>query len=157
MAKQRHQEVQASSSKTTMAIMALAGVAVLALVVWALTRTVQPAPSVMADVPAAIEQPVPTNTLPPPADTAQSPISVTGTSTSTPFPPPEDENASVKRISVGDLKSQVDSKQVTVIDVRDKTSYINNHIPGALHIPLAQIESQISFLKKDKPIVTYCT
>jgi hypothetical protein len=141
-----------------MAIMALAGVAVLALVVWALTRTVQPAPSVMAEVPSAVEQPVPTNTLPP-LDTPQSPVpsAAPGTSTGTPFAPPTDENASVKRISVADLKTQVDGKQVTVIDVRDKTSYINNHIPGSLHIPLAQIESQVSFLDKNKPIVTYCT
>src|SRR5687767_12746779 len=111
MAKRRHEAEQTSSSKATMAGMAAAGVAVAALVVWALTRTVQPAPSVMTDVPMAVEQPpVATNTLPP-LDTAQPPglTSTAQPSTATLAPPPpSDENASVKRISVSELRSQVD-------------------------------------------------
>ena len=159
MAKRRHEEAQSSSSKATMAIMAVAGIAVAALVVWALTRTVQPAPSVMTEVPMAVEQTTNagTSTLPP-LDTAQNPqLAPPVNATTAPAPPVADENATVKRTGVSELRAQIDAKQVTVIDVRDKTSYINSHIPGSLHIPMAQIESQVSFLKKDKPIVTYCT
>lgn len=163
MAKRRHEEVQTTSSKATLAVMAVAGLAVAALVIWALTRTVQPAPAATAtEVPMVAEQPpAASNTLPPldvppgvvPAQTSQP----AQTSTYTPNPPTPDENASVKRISVTDLRSKIDAKQVTVIDVRDKTSFIASHIPGSLHVPMATVESQVTFLPKDKPIVTYCT
>src|SRR5688572_4261477 len=151
MAKRRHEEEQTSSSKTTLIGMSAAGLAVAALVVWALTRTVQPVPSVMTEVPMVVEQPSVTNTLPP-LDSTQNPVQVTTaqTSTSAPVPPPSDENASVKRISVPELRSKIDGKQVTVIDVRDKTSFIVSHIPGSLHIPMAQVESQVTFLPKNK-------
>ena len=164
MAKQRHEAEQNSSSRAALIGMSAAGLAVAALVVWALTRTVQPAPSVMAEVPTAAGQPAATTSFPtnvPPADTAQNPVQITtaqsSTAAPTPVPPQTDENASVKRMSIPELRSKLDGKQVTVIDVRDKTSYINSHIPGALHIPMAQVESQVSFLPKNKPIVTYCT
>ena len=135
-----------------MAGMAVAGLAVVGLVIWALTRTVQPAPSVATDIPApAIEQPV-TNTLPP-LEGMPNPNQATATQ----VPPVSDENASVKRISVTELQSKVSAKQVTVIDVRDKTTYIASHIPVSLHVPMEKIESQVTFLPKDKPIVTYCT
>src|SRR5688500_12543575 len=120
MAKRRHEEEQTSSSKATLMGMSAAGLAVAALVVWALTRTVQPVPSVMSETPMVVEQPA-TNTLPP-LDTTQNPVQVSTAQTATnpPVPPPSDENASVKRISVPELRTKVDSKQVTVIDVRDK-------------------------------------
>ena len=158
MAKRRHQAEQTSSSKPAMAGMAVAGLAVAALVVWALTRTVQPVPAATTDTSIVAQQPAPTMTLPP-LDGTQNPIQATATQTSTytPNPPTPDENASVKRISVTDLQSKVAAKQVTVIDVRDKTTFISSHIPGALHVPMAQVESQVTFLPKDKPIVTYCT
>jgi hypothetical protein len=160
MAKRRHEEEQEVSSKTTMAVMTIGGLAVAALVVWALTRTVQPAPSVLSstDVPVtAIEQPAGT---PPPAVGAFPPTTTAG-STAAPArqtpPPGADETAKVARISPSELRPKVDAKQVTVIDVRDKTTYMGSHIPGSLHIPFAQVESQVTFLPKDKPIVTYCT
>jgi hypothetical protein len=156
MAKRRHEEEQTSSSKAAMTGMAVAGLAVAALVIWALTRTVQPAPSVATDIPApSIEQPA-TNTLPP-LEGMPNPNQATASQQPSPVPPAADENASVKRISVTELQSKLSAKQVTVIDVRDKTTFVASHIPGSLHVPVAQIESQVTFLPKDKPIVTYCT
>lgn len=169
MAKRRHEEEQ-TSSKGAMAAMIGGGIAVTALVVWALTRTVQPVPS---DTPIAVDQPVATNTMatntiatntaaPIPGDTAgYQPAPATGTpattSTYAPNPPTADESASVQRISVAELRPKIDTKQVMVIDVRDKTSYITSHIPGSYHIPMATVESQVTSIPKDKPIVTYCT
>ena len=164
MPKRTHQEVQTASSKTVMAAMVGGGLLVAALVVWALTRTVQPAPSDnTATFPVAVQPPVASNTMPPldtttglpmPAGQAAQPAQ---TSTYTPNPPTPDENASVQRITVNELRSKLDTKQVTIIDVRDKTSFVTSHIPGSLHVPMATVESQVSFLPKDKPIVTYCT
>ena len=172
MAKRKHQEVQAESSKAAMTAMVIGGVLVAALVVWALTRTVQTAPAdsvATATFPVTTaEQPAPTGTLPPldtttglpvPNGQAAQPPQIAQQTPQpyTPNPPSSDENASVARINVQDLRSKVDGKQVTVIDVRDKTSYVSSHIPGSLHVPMATVESQVSFLPKDKPIVTYCT
>lgn len=145
-----------------MAAMAGGGLLVGALVVWALTRTVQPTPSATT-IPTA-DIPVVTNTAAPTTagDTSgYQPVPATGTpsatSTYTPNPPTADESASVARVAVADLRAKIDAKQVTVIDVRDKTSFITGHIPGSYHVPMASVESQVSFIPKDKPIVTYCT
>ena len=169
MAKRRHEEAATESSKLTMIIMAIGGLAVAGLVVWALTRTVQPAPATTAstEVPMGIEQTTGTtgtmaNPTMPPLDTANvtaTPTTTAAVSTSgyVPNPPTADENASVARIGVNDLKARIDAKQVTVIDVRQDLAFNTAHIPGSMHIPMAVVETQIANIPKDKPIVTYCT
>jgi len=65
--------------------------------------------------------------------------------------------SSVPRISVADLKKALDAGQVTVIDVRDAESYANGHIPGAIMIPLGDLEAKAGSLKQSKkPLVAYC-
>ena len=155
MAKRKHEEVKSESSKATMAVMAVGGLAVAGLVVWALTRTVQPVPE--APVPAAVA------TMPAGMETTANPAlpvpetTAGQTSTYTPNPPSEDENASVARIAVPDLKARIDANQVTVVDVRDDTAFLTSHIPGAINVPMATVEAQLASLPRDKPIVTYCT
>ena len=46
---------------------------------------------------------------------------------------------------------------MTLIDVRLKEGWDAGHIKGAMHIPLASVESYLSYIPRDKPIVTYCT
>ncbi|GEM_PF-510955 len=65
--------------------------------------------------------------------------------------------ASMPRISVADLKAHLEKGDVTLIDVRDADAYVEAHIPGSMHIPLARIEGEIPYLPKGKMIVTYCT
>src|SRR5688500_9972080 len=116
MAKRRHEQEQNSSSKTAMTGMAVAGLAVMGLVILGLTRTVQPAPSVAADIPIEQTQTQPaTNTLPP-LEGMPNPNQATASAQPAQVPPVSDENASVKRISVTELQSKVAAKQVTVID-----------------------------------------
>jgi phage shock protein E len=43
-----------------------------------------------------------------------------------------------------------------IIDVRTKNEYSNGHIKGSLNIPLANIQNQLSKIKKDKPVITCC-
>lgn len=43
-----------------------------------------------------------------------------------------------------------------IIDVRKKSSYEEGHVPGAVNIPLSQLENELANLPKDRPIVTYC-
>ncbi|MGN6183654.1 MAG: rhodanese-like domain-containing protein, partial [Thermoanaerobaculia bacterium] len=165
----RH-EPTPSSSKTTLIVMVIGGLLVAGLVGWALTRTVEPsAPAPVAETSA----PMTTDTTPSatvadtsgavsvPMTTEQSPATTTSLA-----PPvlgdlhPEvatahsqtPEKAAVPRLAVEDLRAKVNRNAVVVIDVRDQSSFERGHIPGAMHIPLASIEANLSQIPKDKPI-----
>ena len=43
-----------------------------------------------------------------------------------------------------------------VIDVRGASEYVTGHLPGARHIPLAELTSRLSELPQGRPIVAYC-
>ncbi len=58
------------------------------------------------------------------------------------------------RISLADFKALLASgAPVTVLDVRGPSP---TKIKGAIHIPLADLESRLSEIPRDRPIVTYC-
>jgi 3-mercaptopyruvate sulfurtransferase SseA len=118
------------ASKAAIAILAIGGLAVAGLVGWAFYRSMQ-APVVHT----SIAEPA-----------AQEPVTDTHA-----------EHAAVARITPEDLKQKIDRNEVTVIDVRDASSYTQGHIPKALHIPLARVQGEIPYLPKDKPLVFYCT
>ena len=91
--------------------------------------------------------------------TAAPPVATTTTQTvpATAAEPDANARAAMPRISVTDLRDRMNKNEVTVIDVRDADAYLEAHIPGAMHIPLARIDGEIPYLPKGKPIVTYCT
>lgn len=43
-----------------------------------------------------------------------------------------------------------------VLDVRSKNEYKGGHVRGSVNIPLDQLSSNLSKLKKDKAIITCC-
>jgi len=45
---------------------------------------------------------------------------------------------------------------VTVLDVRPTTEYKNGHLPGALNVPLEQLEYYLDKLDKNAEIIAYC-
>lgn len=55
-----------------------------------------------------------------------------------------------------DLLERVRRGIVTVLDVRPADEYKNGHIPGAISIPLKELEAHLSSLPKDQEIVAYC-
>ena len=71
---------------------------------------------------------------------------------------PRDE-AAVPRISVEQAKTALDSGAAVIVDVRSAQAYEQEHIPGAISIPLAEIETNPTGLnlEKDQWIITYCT
>ena len=164
MAKTRH-EPESSSNKGAMALMGVGGLAVGALVVWALTRTVEVTPTTTSTATTvsapADATPVPSTysaadgRVPAPS---QVPPGAIATSTAAPHPPEvHGDRSSVQRIAVEDLRAKMDRNEVTVIDVRDANSYNAKHIAGAINVPFASVESMLGDIPKDKPIVTYCT
>lgn len=92
---------------------------------------------------------------------------VVGTPAATPVPalaaeaPGDDHDhgaeVSVARITPVELRSAIDRDEAVVIDVRDLDSYAAGHVPGAMHIPLSFLESQVQYLPRGKTIVAYCT
>jgi phage shock protein E len=45
----------------------------------------------------------------------------------------------------------------TIVDVRTPGEFLSEHIPGAINIPLEQVQQRINEFKElPKPIVAYC-
>jgi 3-mercaptopyruvate sulfurtransferase SseA len=63
----------------------------------------------------------------------------------------------IKRVSAEEAKTAFDSQSATFVDVRSNEAYKESHIPGALNIPLAQIENRAGELDPNQWIITYCT
>jgi rhodanese-related sulfurtransferase/DNA-binding transcriptional ArsR family regulator len=55
-----------------------------------------------------------------------------------------------------DLLRRVKSGEVTVLDVRPVEEYAAGHIPGALSVPVAELEAQLRHLPRDRDVVAYC-
>jgi len=58
-------------------------------------------------------------------------------------------------IAVADLCKQP-PLQMQLVDVRSPSEFASGHIPGAVNIPMDQIESRIPDLCKDVPLVLVC-
>ena len=54
------------------------------------------------------------------------------------------------------LRRLVEDGQVTVLDVRPRTEYEAGHIPGAISVPLEDLEQRLSEIPSDQPVVAYC-
>jgi phage shock protein E len=54
-----------------------------------------------------------------------------------------------------DLK-QIMQAGATLVDVRTKEEFNAGHIPGALNIPLQQLESRLASIPKNKAVITCC-
>jgi 3-mercaptopyruvate sulfurtransferase SseA len=52
-----------------------------------------------------------------------------------------------------ELKKQLDSGTVMIIDVRQPTSFEKETIPGAINVPLDQLENYLQNISKDTYIV----
>jgi len=46
---------------------------------------------------------------------------------------------------------------IVILDVRDRESFAQGHIKGALCVPLSELRSLMAQLPKDRELVTYCS
>lgn len=60
---------------------------------------------------------------------------------------------SFSEISVHDLASL---HQPIVFDVRETDEYSSGHVPGAVNIPLSQIQERVSEFKRDEKVYVIC-
>ena len=59
-------------------------------------------------------------------------------------------------LTMDELESKLRSNEVILLDVRPAEEYCNAHIPGAISMPVEELEQLLEKLPKDKPIVAYC-
>ena len=78
------------------------------------------------------------------------------TNNSVPFtqPTPSDD---APRISLADAKADFDKGDTIFVDTRADVSYKQEHIKGAINIPLGTLDSKIGELSKSKKIIAYCS
>ncbi|MBI5453599.1 MAG: hypothetical protein HY956_03125 [Deltaproteobacteria bacterium] len=64
------------------------------------------------------------------------------------------------RITKEEFKRKIDAREyLTILDVRNPFDYAasDKKIPGAVRIPLKELESRVGELDKAKEVVAYCT
>ena len=57
----------------------------------------------------------------------------------------------MKTITIEELL-QLDQDTITVLDVRPADAYTRGSVPGAISIPLAEVEERMEELPKEKPV-----
>src|SRR4029453_13271051 len=55
-----------------------------------------------------------------------------------------------------DMVAKIRDGLVTVLDVRPEDEFVVGHLPGALNIPLAELERRFGELPADREVIAYC-
>lgn len=63
---------------------------------------------------------------------------------------------SLEPIPASELLERARQHLVTVIDVRPSDEYAAGHLPDAINIPLAELETRLGHLETGKEVVAYC-
>lgn len=62
----------------------------------------------------------------------------------------------LEAVSREELLDRLRSGVVTLLDVRPEDEFAHGHLPGALNVPLAELELRLAELPPDREIVAYC-
>jgi rhodanese-related sulfurtransferase/biotin operon repressor len=65
---------------------------------------------------------------------------------------PDDTDA----VDTEELLRRLRSGETVVLDVRPAAEYVGGHLPGAVHIPLEELEQRLAELPRDREVVAYC-
>ncbi|MBN9333305.1 metalloregulator ArsR/SmtB family transcription factor [Devosia sp.] len=67
-----------------------------------------------------------------------------------------DQRDSLEPITRAELSDRLRDDMVTVLDVRPADEFALGHVPGALNVPLAELDARLATLDPEKDIVAYC-
>lgn len=67
-----------------------------------------------------------------------------------------EKHDSLESVDINKLVEQIENEDVVLIDVRPREEYETGHIPGAVSLPIKELEELLSHLPKDKELVAYC-
>jgi rhodanese-related sulfurtransferase/biotin operon repressor len=62
----------------------------------------------------------------------------------------------VRQVTRDELVEALEAGDVTLLDVRPAHEYASGHIPGALSIPVDQLEARLAEIPADTHVVAYC-
>ncbi|MFL5619401.1 MAG: ArsR/SmtB family transcription factor [Gemmatimonadaceae bacterium] len=62
----------------------------------------------------------------------------------------------VEPVSLPELRRLVQSRAVTVLDVRPPEEFVAGHIPGARSVPIADLKRRMRELPRGREVVAYC-
>lgn len=70
---------------------------------------------------------------------------------------PSENKTLVRRISLDDVKKHMDD--MVFLDARSATALKRNpeQVPGAVHVPLKELDKRAKRLPRNRTLVTYCT
>lgn len=63
---------------------------------------------------------------------------------------------SMEPVTIADLRDRMGHGLVTVVDVRPKDEYAAGHLPGAINVPIDDIDKHFADLPRNHEIVAYC-
>lgn len=66
------------------------------------------------------------------------------------------QSAHLSAMSPDQLSECLQAGQIVLLDVRPPEEYSAAHLPGAISIPLDELEGRLGELPQDRPIVAYC-
>ncbi|HEX8368013.1 MAG TPA: rhodanese-like domain-containing protein [Pyrinomonadaceae bacterium] len=61
------------------------------------------------------------------------------------------------RISLADAKKDFDSGNVVFVDTRAEVAYKQEHVKGAINVPMEAVETRYKEIPKSKKIIAYCS
>ncbi|MBT2686563.1 ArsR family transcriptional regulator [Bacillus sp. ISL-47] len=62
----------------------------------------------------------------------------------------------IKMVQLKDILKEIQDGEAVLIDVRPEDEYKDQHISGAISVPVQNLEEHISSLPRDKKIIAYC-
>jgi rhodanese-related sulfurtransferase len=70
----------------------------------------------------------------------------------------ESKSAGIQSITPTEASKMFAAKEAVIIDVREQNEWDAGHIPGAIHIPVASLNSRLAELEqyKDSPVIMQC-
>jgi len=86
------------------------------------------------------------NSVPPNVESLQVPAPATA----------DDELVTARRITRDQAMRLVKQGKAVYVDVRSKESYDEGHLPGAVSLPLSQLQARFKDLPLKKFLITYC-
>jgi len=67
-----------------------------------------------------------------------------------------EDNKSHNAVSLDELESMIENKNVFLLDVRPSIEYEFGHITGAISVPVNEMMKQLKSISKNKEIIAYC-